>query len=182
MDSSDRSVYLTFDDGPHPEATPFVLNTLREEGIKATFFLLGKNAEAYPELVQLIGSEGHAIGNHGYAHLNGWRTSAKDHLADFAKAESLLGNRLYRPAYGKLTIAQYSALSSRTTIALWDVLSGDFDTTITGQQCEANVLNGIRNGSIIVMHESTKSFPNMSSSLKSTIKAIKVRGYQFKKL
>ena len=182
MDTREKSVHLTFDDGPHPAATSFVLDTLLEEGVSATFFLLGKNAEAHPELMERIVAEGHSIGNHGYSHLNGWNTSSVDYLQNFQKAVPLLGKRLFRPPYGKLGLGQYAQLSKETTIVFWDVISGDFDTTITGEQCTKNVLNSIRNGSIIVMHDSTKALPNLRNSLKETIRSIKCRGFEFKKL
>ncbi len=182
MDTREKSVYLTFDDGPNPAATSFVLDTLREEGVSATFFLLGKNAEVHPELMDRIVAEGHAIGNHGYAHLNGWNTSKKTYLLNFKMAIPLLGQRLFRPPYGKLGLGQYGALSPQTTIVFWDVISGDFDTTITGEQCTKNVLNSIRNGSIIVMHDSAKALPNLQNSLKETIRSMKSHGFGFKKL
>lgn len=182
MNTREKSVYLTFDDGPHPKATPFVLEILREEGVSATFFLLGKNAEAHPELMERILAEGHAIGNHGYAHLNGWNTSKQEYLLNFQKAVPLLGQRLFRPPYGKLGLGQYGALSPQTTIVFWDVISGDFDTTITREQCTKNVLNSIRNGSIIVMHDSAKALPNLQNSLKETIRSMKSQGFGFKKL
>jgi len=182
MDTREKSVYLTFDDGPHPKATSFVLDTLREEGVSATFFLLGKNAEAHPELMERIVAEGHAIGNHGYAHLNGWNISKQEYLLNFQKAVPMLGQRLFRPPYGKLGLGQYLGLSPQTTIVFWDVISGDFDTTITGEQCTKNVLNSIRNGSIIVMHDSAKALPNLRNSLKETIRSMKSQGFGFKKL
>lgn len=181
-DRRDRTVHLTFDDGPHPEATPFVLDTLREEGVTATFFLLGRNAEKYPELTDRIRQEGHTVANHGHGHLNGWQTGTDAYMENFLKAEALLGDRLFRPPYGKLTPAQYHRLLPRTTIVMWDVLSGDFDPSIGPEKCIGNVLENVRDGSIIVMHDSGKALPNLRNSLKEVICSIKGLGYGFRNL
>lgn len=176
------AVYLTFDDGPHPEATPFVLDTLAEEGVKATFFLLGKNAEEYPDLVNRIRTEGHSIGNHGYAHIDGWRTSTEAYLDDFARGLEVTESRLFRPAYGRITPSQYKAISRQSTVVLWDLLSGDFDPEITPEHCIRNVVHHVRAGSIIVMHDSTKALTNLSESLKAIIQSMNRLGYRMNKL
>lgn len=182
MDSSEKTVYLTFDDGPHPEATSFVLDVLKEENVPATFFLLGKNAEAHPDLLARISSDGHTIANHGHEHLDGWKTNKVNYLNNFQRAAPLLGTQFFRPPYGRITWRQYRAISSNTAVVLWDVIAGDFNTTISPQQCEANVLRAVRNGSIIVMHDSQKALPILRNSLRSIIRTIKTLGYGFKKL
>jgi len=182
MDGSEKTVYLTFDDGPHPEATSFVLDVLKDENVPATFFLLGKNAEAHPDLVARITSEGHTIANHGHQHLDGWKTNKADYVRNFQQAAPLLGTHFFRPPYGRITWGQYRAIATTTTVVLWDVIAGDFDTSISPQQCEANVLGAVRNGSIIVMHDSEKALPILHNSLKSIIQAMKTQGFGFKKL
>lgn len=180
--SDESDVYLTFDDGPHPEATPFVLDTLAEEGVEATFFLLGKNAEKHPDLLHRIIDEGHSVANHGYAHLDGWHTSTEDYVKDFQRAAQVLGEGAMRPPYGRITVAQYRALRAKGTIVLWDVLSGDFDASTGPERTVRNVADNLRNGSIIVMHDSQKALTNLRSSLKPIIRSIKEQGFAMKKI
>jgi peptidoglycan-N-acetylglucosamine deacetylase len=177
-----KDVYLTFDDGPCPQVTPFVLDVLAEEQVPATFFLLGKNAEQHPQLLERIRAEGHAVGNHGQEHINGWSTSTDAYVQNWERAVPLLGERHFRPPYGRITPAQYSALRPRTTICLWDVISGDFDASLTPEQCLDNVVKNVRQGSIIVMHDSLKARTNVESSLKPIIRSIKAAGYALNKL
>ncbi len=181
-DAQHKVAYLTFDDGPHPEATPFVLDTLAEEDVKATFFLLGKNAQCHPDLAERIRQEGHTIGNHGHAHLDGWKTSGRAYLDDFEQGMAVTGSELFRPAYGHITPFQYKAISQRSTLVLWDVLSGDFDPDTTPEQCVQNVERHVRNGSIIVMHDSQKALTNLMGSLKPLIQSMKRLGYKMDKL
>ncbi|MCF8256489.1 MAG: polysaccharide deacetylase family protein [Flavobacteriales bacterium] len=182
MPDTGRDVYLTFDDGPCQEATPFVLDILAEEQVHATFFLLGKNAEKEPQLMLRIRNEGHSIGNHGWDHLNGWKTPTTEYVANWERAVPLLGGQYFRPPYGRITPAQYRALHPQTTVVMWDVISGDFDTRITPDQCHANVMGNTRSGSIIVMHDSQKALPKLRCSLKVIIRSMKAEGFQFKKL
>jgi len=181
-DADSESVFLTFDDGPHPEATPFVLDTLAGAGVKATFFLLGKNVERHPHLVERIRQEGHTIGNHGHAHLDGWKTSSRAYLDDFEQGMAVTGSKLFRPAYGRITPTQYKAISLQSKVVLWDVLSGDFDPSITPEKCVLNVERHVRNGSIIVMHDSQKALTNLKGSLKPLIQSMKRLGYKMDKL
>jgi peptidoglycan-N-acetylglucosamine deacetylase len=175
-------VFLTFDDGPHPEVTPFVLDVLKEENITATFFMLGKNAEKYPELVSRIQREGHVVANHGHDHLDGWRTGSAAYEENFLKAAPLLGTRLFRPPYGRLTSAQYNRLAAQTQVVMWDIISGDFDPSVTPEKCVRNVVRNLRDGSIIVMHDSQKAGEKLRSSLKGLITSTKALGYTFKNL
>lgn len=177
--SSEKVVYLTFDDGPHPEATPFILDVLKSHQVKATFFLLGKNAATYPDLVQQMKNEGHIIGNHGMNHLNGWQSNVNDYVADVAQGKSATGTNQFRPPYGKLGLRQYQQLKKTEHIVFWDVISGDFDQSQTGAQVVDNVLSNVRNGSIIVMHESAKSLNNVKSSLKEIITQLLEKGFRF---
>ena len=174
-----KKVFLTFDDGPHPEATSFVLSILAEQNVKATFFVLGKNVVQYPEITRKIVQEGHLVANHGYDHLDGWKTSNKKYLEDVLKGKEASASRIFRPPYGRLSYFQYLALKRTERIVFWDVISGDFDTTISGKDVFYNVVKNVRNGSIIIMHDSAKSLTNVKSSLLQIIKELKKDGYEF---
>jgi peptidoglycan-N-acetylglucosamine deacetylase len=177
--ADEKKVYLTFDDGPHPEATPFVLNVLESHGIRATFFVLGKNVKKHPELFQQLKESGHAIGNHGMSHLNGWTTSTDTYLEDAETGKVISESNLFRPAYGKMTLSQYTKLMQTEQIVFWDVISGDFDTKSNPKKVVKNVLNHTRNGSIIVMHDSKKAMNNLFGSMNEIITTLKQNGYDF---
>jgi len=174
-----KTVYLTFDDGPHPEATPYVLSVLETHGIKATFFVLGKNVNKHPKLFKQLKEKGHGIGNHGMNHLNGWTSSTSNFVDDAMEGKLVTESNLFRPPYGKLTLSQYSILSQSEKIVFWDVISGDFDTTINPQKVVDNVLRNVRNGSIIVMHDSEKAMNNLPGSMNEIIIGLKQKGYAF---
>ncbi|MCB0755524.1 MAG: polysaccharide deacetylase family protein [Flavobacteriales bacterium] len=174
-----NTVYLTFDDGPHPEATDHVLRVLESHGVKATFFLLGKNAKKYAELVNRIRKEGHMTANHGMNHLNGWDTDTSTYLDDVQKGEEQIGSAVFRPPYGKLGFWQYLRLRKKVKIVFWDVISGDFDEKADGNQVVRNVLTKTRNGSIIVMHDSRKALPNLKASLNEIITQLSEKGFSF---
>ncbi len=178
----EKKVYLTFDDGPHPEATPFVLGVLREEEIKGTFFLLGNNALEQPNLAEQIRKEGHAIGNHGMQHLSGWTTPTNKYVDGVLKAKEILNTSLFRPPYGRLGISQYNKLKTSEEIVFWDVIAGDFDQNQSPKKVKDNVLNNVRNGSIILMHDNQESLSNLRDSLKETVQELKKKGYSFGKL
>ena len=142
---NDKILYLTFDDGPHPEATPFVLKELKQHNALATFFCIGKNVVSYPGIYKQIINEGHSVGNHTYNHLNGWKTSNDDYLKDIALASHEIDSDLFRPPYGRITSFQAKNLKPAMKgkdpkVIMWDVLSGDFDIDCTPQQCLSNVL------------------------------------------
>jgi len=177
--ADEKKVYLTFDDGPHPEATPFVLNVLESHGIKATFFVLGKNVKKHPELFQQLKESGHAIGNHGMSHLNGWTTSTDTYVHDAETGKAISESNLFRPAYGKMTLSQYTKLMQTEKIVFWDVISGDFDAKSNPKKVVKNVLNHTRNGSIIVMHDSKKAMNNLFGSMNEIITTLKQNGYDF---
>ena len=181
-DRSSPSVFLTFDDGPTPEITPFVLNELDRYDAKATFFVIGKNAEAHPFLVQEIIDRGHSIGNHTYSHLNGWKTKDEDYFSDVERCDKLVGSDLFRPPYGRISISQARHLSDGHEVIMWDVLSGDFDTKIDANRCVANVVNNTSNGSIIVFHDSKKAEPRLRGSLPIVIKELSDRGFRLSAL
>ena len=184
---SDKILYLTFDDGPHPEATPFVLKELKKHKALATFFCIGKNVVSYPNIYKQIINEGHSVGNHTYNHLNGWKTSNDDYLKDIALASHEIDSDLFRPPYGRITSFQAKNLKpvmkgKEPKVIMWDVLSGDFDPDCTAQQCLSNVLFASVRGSIVVFHDSEKAFPKLEYTLPRMLSHFSEKGYLFKAL
>lgn len=187
LPSSEKKIYLTFDDGPIPEVTPTVLAILEEYQVKATFFCIGDNVRKYPEIVQSILSKNHAIGNHTYSHLKGWKTSTKKYISNTEACQIKLNSlftihnsKLFRPPYGKISLWQsYKLRKLGYKIIMWSVLSKDYDASITEETCYKNVVNNTQPGSIIVFHDSLKAKKNMLYSLPKTIAYFKNLGYQF---
>ena len=182
MPAEEKVLYLTFDDGPIPEVTPWVLDVLRKHGALGTFFVIGKNAEAHPSLLERIRSEGHSIGNHTWDHLNGWKTPARTYLENTDRAQRITGTKLFRPPYGRMTGEQARALRGRYDLVMWDVLSTDFDTRVSGERCLRNVLRHARAGSIIVFHDSVKAEERMRHTLPQVLTHFSKAGYVFKAL
>jgi peptidoglycan/xylan/chitin deacetylase (PgdA/CDA1 family) len=179
----EKKIYLTFDDGPHPQATPFVLDQLAAFGAKATFFCIGKNVVAEPEIYQRIIAEGHSVGNHTQHHLNGWKTDDITYLNDIATAEQSIASNLFRPPYGRIKRSQIKALHQQEKkIIMWDVLSADFDTRLTGEACLAYVLYHTQPGSIILFHDSEKAWDRMSVALPKVLKHFSERGFRFERI
>lgn len=181
----EKSVYISFDDGPIPVVTPFVLNTLKKFNAKATFFCIGDNIAKNPEIFQQVIEEGHAIGNHTFNHLNGWKSPDEDYITNIKKAQELTGTNLFRPPYGRIKktqIKNLKAILPGVQIIMWDVLSGDFDVTIDAQACVKNVLKHTKNGSIIVFHDSLKAFPRLEKALPIVLEQLSAKGYRFCKL
>jgi len=174
-----KEVFLTFDDGPQPEATEFVLGVLNEHGIKATFFMLGKNVREQFELVEKVRKNGHIVANHGMNHLNGWATSTELFEVDCNEGKGQTDSDLFRPPYGRLTLSQYNCIIKENRIVFWDVISGDFDPSNDAEIVKKNVLGNVRNGSIIVMHDSKKALKNLKGSLGGIIDELKKEGYTF---
>ena len=179
--NKDNHVYLTFDDGPTPQITDFVLDELAKHDARATFFCIGKNVRENQELFERISASGHAIGNHTDSHLNGWNTPLRAYLQNIADCEKAIGTangyKLFRPPYGKLTRAQLTtvkALGYKTI--MWDVLSADFDTSITPEKCLQNVLRNVRPGSIVIFHDSQKAEKNLRHALPATLEFLKEKG------
>jgi peptidoglycan/xylan/chitin deacetylase (PgdA/CDA1 family) len=179
--AADKTIYLTFDDGPHPIATPFVLDLLKQYQIKATFFCIGKNVQRYPQIYQRILAEGHQTGNHTQDHKNGWKTSREDYLENIFTATQYIDASLFRPPYGRITKAQIKSVQQQFAyrIIMWDVLSGDFDTELQPEQCWHQVKKAVRPGSIIVFHDSEKAWQRMQYALPRTIDYFLAQGYQF---
>lgn len=175
-----NNIWLTFDDGPTPKVTPFILNTLKEEKVKATFFLVGKQIEQQPDLYNKIISDGHVIANHSYSHINSWKSNTLDYLNDIEKCQKLMPkNKLFRPPYGKISALQIRRLKKKYKIILWDVLSWDFSLSIAPSKVKRNVMKNTKQGSIIVFHNNQKSFRNLTSILKETIQELKQKGFLF---
>lgn len=176
LPNAENKIYLTFDDGPHPEITPWILDQLSKYNAKATFFCLGKNAEKYPEIIKNILNNGHQIGNHGYEHLNGWKTDDDAYLQDFLKGQQMLkqvqhDSKMFRPAYGKIKKSQISNLKSHflnqkseILILNWTLMPGDFDQNISSEKCYSN-LQKVKNGDIIVLHDNEKSWKHLEHCL-----------------
>lgn len=185
---AEKSIYLTFDDGPHPLATPFVLDALRQYGAKATFFCLGKNAAERQAIYQNILADGHAVGNHTHNHLNGASSSDREYIDNIRLARKYIDSNLFRPPYGRITKFQVRLLTNAEgnrnqqpmKIIMWDVLSADFDTDITGEKCARNVCRNSRPGSIVVFHDSEKAFPRLEKALPETLRFFVEEGYQFR--
>ncbi len=192
---SQKIIYLTFDDGPVPNVTEFVLNTLKSFKIKATFFCIGDNILKHPELFERLKNDGHAIGNHTFNHLNGWKTADETYIQNFLKCQELTQTNLFRPPFGRIKKSQIRSLCSEHQspksaanqkapihIIMWDVLSGDFDTTLSPEKCYHNVIKYTENGSIIVFHDSVKAYERLKYALPKTIEYLLNEGYQFGKL
>ena len=180
MNRRERSVYLTFDDGPIPEATPFILDTLRQHAIHATFFMVGDNVRKYPELYQRILDEGHQIGNHTHNHISGFRHSLHEYSYNVEKANASIHAHLFRPPHGWMRIAQYALLSRRFKVVMWDVVTRDYSRWMTADDVFDNVRRYTRPGSIITFHDSLKSIDKLRTALPLSIEWLKLQGYSFK--
>ncbi len=184
MPAVDNKIYLSFDDGPNPMATNYVLDLLNEYNARASFFCIGNNVKAYPEVYQRIITEGHATGNHTHHHKNGWKTRTVDYLADIREAQKYISSALFRPPYGRIRFEQLKMIRSEMMFKpiMWSLLSGDFDISISGQQCAENVLKNFKPGDIIVFHDSEKAFERLRYALPLVLEAIRARGWVTEKL
>mgnify|MGYP003494297419 FL=1 len=184
--NSDKKIYLTFDDGPIPEVTEWVLDILKTEDVKATFFCIGDNIQKYPEVYKRILAEGHQTGNHTFNHLNGWKTENRHYIENFKLCETEIlklnaeHSFLFRPPYGKIKPSQSKAIRQfGYKIIMWDVLSYDFDSTISAEKCLENVISNTEQGSIIVFHDSLKAEKNMKYALPKAIQILKDKRFVF---
>lgn len=183
MNPSSKVVYLTFDDGPIPECTPEVLDILAHYNVKATFFMVGENAERYPELLNRVRQEGHAIGNHTYHHLKGYKTPTISYVHDAEQARAILQTNLFRPPHGRMKYTQKRALLQKgCTIYLWDVLTHDYNPRYSAEYMLWIIKRYTRNGSIITMHDSLKSRDRMLKLLPMLIEWLHSQGYACKPL
>lgn len=184
-DLNGRRLYLTFDDGPIPIVTPFVLNILKQYNAKATFFCIGDNVSKYPDIFEQVKNDGHAIGNHTYNHLNGWKTDDKTYLENFLEADKLLDAKLFRPPYGRIKRSQIKLLQEAKPglkIVMWKVLSGDFDVNLKPEKCLQNVLRHTENGEIVLFHDSLKAFPRLEYVLPRVLEQWSREGFVFDSL
>lgn len=182
MDKKEKTLYLTFDDGPHPTITPFVLDLLKQYNAKATFFCIGENVNKHPDVYKRLLDEGHSTGNHTHHHLNGWKTSDEIYLGDIEKAAATIHSPLFRPPYGRIKRSQIKQLHNNypgTKIIMWNILPGDWDGTVAPEKCYKRIKNRIREGDIIVFHDSEKAWDRMSFSLRQVLHDFSEKGYRF---
>ncbi|HTB99303.1 MAG TPA: polysaccharide deacetylase family protein [Ferruginibacter sp.] len=180
-----KVIFLTFDDGPHPSITPFVLDELKKYNAKATFFCIGKNVLQHNDIYRRITTEGHSVGNHTNNHLNGWITNNDVYLQNIEEAKKHINSELFRPPYGKITKFQLQQLATkkfRLRTVMWSVLSGDFDKKLTPEKCLRNVTKNATNGSIVVFHDSEKAFERLRYALPRVLKYFSEQGYSFGKI
>ena len=180
MNKRERAVYLTFDDGPIPEATPFILKTLSDYGAKATFFMVGDNVRKYPELHELIVEAGHRVGNHTFNHISGAKHTIRTYSNNAEKANQLLRTNLFRPPHGWMRLSQYAWLGRKYRIVMWDLVTRDYSKFMTAEDVYNNVKRYTRNGSIITFHDSLKSIDKLRHALPQSLKWLKDNGYEFK--
>ncbi|MFT5185053.1 MAG: peptidoglycan/xylan/chitin deacetylase (PgdA/CDA1 family) [Flavobacteriales bacterium] len=174
-----REIFLTFDDGPIPEVTPAVLDILDKFNAKATFFCVGENIVRHPEILEEVKRRGHLVANHTYSHEKGWDTSQYLYLKSFLKCQALTQTPFFRPPHGRIKRQQVQSLKDRTTIVMWDILSGDFDTNCTPEKCIHNVMKSARPGSIVVFHDSLKARKTMLIALPEILQSLTNLGYRF---
>ena len=180
VDTKEKEIFITFDDGPHPTVTPFVLDCLRQYNAKATFFCIGKNVAQYPTLYRQIIDEGHLVGNHTYNHLNGWNTQDKEYFENIQQAKNIIDSKWFRPPYGKISKFQIKHLKPLYNIVMWSVLSGDFDISLSKEKCLDNVIKHTNEGSIIVFHDSEKAFQRLEYALPLALKYFQEKGFAMK--
>jgi peptidoglycan/xylan/chitin deacetylase (PgdA/CDA1 family) len=199
---TEKVIYLTFDDGPIPNVTDFVLKTLKVFNAKATFFCIGDNIVKHPEVFERVKNDGHAIGNHTFNHLKGWKTDDETYVQNTLKCQELTQTNLFRPPYGRIkksqvrnleslvwssefkapNNSQLQAPNSQLKIVMWDVLSGDFDINLSPEKCYQNVIKHTENGSIIVFHDSLKAFDRLSYTLPKALAYFTEKGFTFSTL
>ena len=180
MDSSERAVYLTFDDGPIPEVTPWVLDVLDKYRIKATFFMVGDNVRKHPDEFKMVVERGHRIGNHTYNHLKGMAEHTDHYVANIDKADCYLSTNLFRPPHGLMSLRQYRALCERYHIIMWDLVTRDYNPKLNGRQILRKVQQYARPGSIITFHDSLRATHNLYYALPRAIEWLLAEGYEFK--
>jgi peptidoglycan/xylan/chitin deacetylase (PgdA/CDA1 family) len=181
-------LFLTFDDGPHPQVTPFVLNELKKYNARATFFCIGKNVVEHPDIFKRILLEGHRVGNHSHNHLNGWKVKDKEYIDDILQARKYIDSDIYRPPYGRITKFQNRLLTNGSSekqlfkIIMWNVLSADFDPSISAETCATNVMRNATRGSIIVFHDSEKAFSKLQFALPRVLQYFSDKNYRFQEI
>ncbi|HKM94421.1 MAG TPA: polysaccharide deacetylase family protein [Prolixibacteraceae bacterium] len=182
LPSGEKTLYLSFDDGPVPEVTSWVLDILHEKNIKATFFCVGDNVRKYPELFERMKREGHSVGNHTHNHLQGIKCMKTTYLNNIEEANNYIASDLFRPPHGIMTQSQYKAIIQKYKLVMWDVISCDYDPSLSPEKCIKNVIDFVRDGSIITFHDSVKAKKNIMQALPTVIDTLTKQGYQFKKI
>lgn len=187
INTKEKVVYLSFDDGPHPTITPWVLQQLKKYNALASFFCIGQNVQRYPDVYKKIIDEGHTVGNHTQQHLNGWKVTATEYGKDVEQAAQLIDTNLFRPPYGKIKSAQAKLLpramhAKNAKVVMWDVLSADFDQSTSPDTCLNNVLRSYEPGSIIVFHDSEKAFTNLKIVLPLVLAHLQNENYSCRRL
>ncbi len=177
-----KVVYITFDDGPIPEVTPWVLDTLDRFGAKATFFMVGDNVRRHPGLLEEVKRRGHSWGNHTMHHLQGFKEPTLRYMRDITEADTLIGSPLFRPPHGLIRWAQAAAIKHHYNIVMYDLVTRDYSRKLTPDKVMANVRRYTRNGSIIVFHDSLKAERNLRAVLPQALQWLKEKGYEFEKL
>lgn len=172
-----NEIYITFDDGPHPEITPWVIEQLAAHNAKATFFVVGQQADQYPEIVRTLVAAGHAVGNHGFAHLSGWKTADSHYFSDIDRCRQIVESKLFRPPYGQITRAQAKQLKDQYRIIMWSSLSADFDDQYSADECVKYATNEATSGSIIVFHDSEKAWPRLKHALPKCLEFYTEKGF-----
>jgi len=179
IETEEKKLFLTFDDGPIPELTPWVLDTLDEYSAKATFFCVGDNVRKHPEIFAQLRERGHGVGNHSYSHINGFRSSIQSYSRDVYRARKQIDSKLFRPPYGRLRGLARRLLKTRYKIILWDVLSMDYDNALDARQVVRNVVGNAKPGSIVVFHDNLKAVKNLEYALPRILDYYSKRGYSF---
>jgi len=179
LPADEKVIYLTFDDGPIPEATPEILTILKKYRATATFFVVGHNVQKYPGIIEWVRGDGHTVGNHSFHHLDGWKTAPGAYIEDVKHCRDFAGNRLFRPPYGRFTPSQFFLLRNDFRFILWSVLSCDFNSNTTSEQCLQNTLDYTRAGSIIVFHDNLKSIEKVRYALPRFLEHFAGLGYRF---
>ena len=179
MSKQEKKIYLTFDDGPVPGVTPAALSVLKQLNVKATFFCVGDNAEKHPGIYQQVIAEGHSIGNHTFHHVDGWNISSRNYLEEVNHCAEIVSSELFRPPYGRMRPSQRKAIQRKYKIILWDVLTYDFEQSLSGEDCLELALKNSRNGSIVVFHDSEKAKERMLYALPEYIEEMRRRGFEF---
>jgi len=185
LETDNKDIYLTFDDGPIPEVTNWTLDQLNQFNARATFFMVGDNILKHKEIFNQVIEQGHSVGNHSYHHMNGWKENTKEYIENVSEAEVLfegVSKRFFRPPYGRLKWAQYKALKKEYNIIMWDVLSGDFSGKLTNEACLSKSIKNTSSGSVIVFHDSAKAFSKLKYVLPRYLEHFSQLGYSFKSL
>lgn len=182
MPATEKCIYLTFDDGPVPEVTPWVLEQLKKHEAAATFFCVGDNIRKNPETFRQVIRAGHTIGNHTFNHLNGWKTPVEDYLKNVARSEELHSCRLFRPPYGRITRTQADGILPHSRIVMWSVLTRDYSPALSAEKCLKNAIKNTKSGAIVLFHDSLKAQKNLEYVLPRYLRYFSQRGYRFEKL